>query len=149
MTDPAVPSEVGAPYDWCPECDGPGECQPGTCCGRPYPALAEAERWLRSRVLQSNLGPSTRGAVISVLAEYDRRGEAERKHETGVLWLVTDNDRLRAELARCREVVQAATAYIDECESPAPDLTYRAQLRRALAAEVAALSDTERGQTDG
>lgn len=57
-------------------------------------------------------------------------------------------DDVRAELARSRKVVQAATAYIDECESPAPDLTYRAQLRRALAAEVATLSDTEGSGTD-
>lgn len=90
MTDPAVPSEVGAPYDWCPECDGPGDCQPGTCCGRPYPSLEEAEVIARDAVA---LNPW----LVSLLAEYDKRGQVMAAE-------ITDNDRLRAELALARRV---------------------------------------------
>jgi hypothetical protein len=99
-------------------------------------ALAEAEEWLRSLVGGRSY---TARALAVLLAEYDRRGVAEAALDDAGLVI----DDMRAELSRCRKVVQAATAYIDECESPAPDLTYRAQLRRALAAEVAALPDTE------
>jgi hypothetical protein len=57
-----------APRDWCPECDSaPGECRPGTCPGRPFPSLAEAEVIARG---VASLNPW----VVSLLAEYDRRG---------------------------------------------------------------------------
>lgn len=119
MNDPAVPSEVGAPHDWCPECDGPGECQPGTCCGRPYPALEEAELWLRG-LTRGASHPHTARALVSLLAEYDRRD---------------------AELARCRKVVQAATALVEDAQEHGGAVSNH--LLVALAAEVAALPDDE------
>lgn len=54
-------------HDWCPECDtSPGECRPGTCPGRPFPELAEAEAIARG---VAHLNPW----VVSLLAEYDER----------------------------------------------------------------------------
>jgi hypothetical protein len=61
MADPTT-----APDDWCPECDtAPGECPPGTCPGRPFPSLAEAEVIARG---VASLNPW----VTSLLTEYAR-----------------------------------------------------------------------------
>jgi len=30
----------GPPRGWCPECDGPSRCAPGTCCGVGAPEAA-------------------------------------------------------------------------------------------------------------
>ncbi|HEY9417897.1 MAG TPA: hypothetical protein VIQ30_24320 [Pseudonocardia sp.] len=76
--DPEALAGAEALHDWCPECDGPGECQPGTCCGRPYTELSEAEVIARG---VAALNPW----VVSLLAEYDRRGERLKTLELGLL----------------------------------------------------------------
>lgn len=115
------PTPGDMPADWCPECDGPGECQPGTCCGRPYPGLPEAERHWRQAV------PDSWGCV-----ELD-----DDKSQV----LLAEYDRLRAALKAQAAVVKAATALVEDAQEHGGAVSN--DLLVALAAEVAALSDTE------
>lgn len=113
-------------------------------------ALAEAERFLRDRIEEmARHDDATNDAIAVVLAECDRRG-LELAEDVGVMnALRRHRDEARAALARCRKVVQAATALAAQWESmrrcyqSVEESNQLGDLLDALAAEVAALSEEQ------
>jgi hypothetical protein len=112
----------------------------------PEPPEVEAEELAAARERIANLEAgrdveqqmlrNIAGQLIACQMKYDAALELVQEANNGRAEFKVERDAARNHLARALPVVEAARAYIDECENPAPDLLYRTQLRAALARAV-------------
>lgn len=118
-------TDDGPPPGWCPECDGPSQCAPGTCCGVGAPEAArELHRHLDELQIHARrlgfccyaaaLDPNgpcpwhAEAAAPPPAPELCGCADAERTYEQ----LLDYTAELGAELDRQRVIVRAAEALV-------------------------------------